>query len=76
MKLLTFRSTLLPVRLHRHMRVKMVQCAVSLLAALPSAFIHALDFFVAATGTLVLLRTWDRHERIDLRQWVRILYVD
>ena len=53
----------------------MVQCAIGLFAPLPPAFVHALDFFVTATGALVLLRARDGDERIYLRQRMRILHV-
>jgi hypothetical protein len=46
----------------------MVQCAISLLAAVPTALVHALDFFVTSSRTLVLLGTRDRDERINLRK--------
>lgn len=71
--MLTFRRPLLPVRLHRDVRIQMVERPVRLLAALPSAFVHSLDFFVAATGALVLLSAGDRDERVNLGKRVRIL---
>lgn len=61
------------VGLHRHMRIQMVQRAVSLLATLPSTFVHALDLFIATTGSLVLLSAGDWHERVDLRERMWIL---
>lgn len=70
---LTFGGTFHPVRLRMSMSVQMVQRAVSLLAALPSAFVPAFNIFIAATGTLVLHNTWG-HERVVLRQWLRELY--
>lgn len=73
MLMLTFRRPLLPVRLHRDVRIQMVECPVRLLAALPSTLVHALDFFVAAAGALVLLGTGDRDERVNLGKRVRIL---
>ena len=48
--------------LHRHVRVQVVQCAIGLFTPLPPAFVHALDFFVTATGALVLLRARDGNE--------------
>ena len=54
------------MRLHRDMSVEVVQCAVSLLATVPSALVHALDLFISATWTLVLLRAWNWDEGVDL----------
>lgn len=71
---LTFRCTLLAVRLHRNMRIQVVQCTVCLLASLPSTFVHTLNLFVATTRAFVLLGTWDRNEGVDLRKRVRILF--
>jgi hypothetical protein len=61
------------MRLHRHMRIEMIQRAIRLLAPLPPAFVHALDFFIPATRTLVLLRSGDGHKGVDLGEGVRIL---
>lgn len=63
---LTFRSALLAVGLHSNMRIEMVQSAVCLFAAIPAALVHALNLLVAASGTLVLLGTGNRDERVDL----------
>lgn len=71
---LTFWCTFLAMRLHRNMRVQMIQCTICLLASLPPAFVHAFDLFVAATRALVLLSTRNRNKRVDLRKWVRILF--
>lgn len=54
------------MRLHRDVGIQMVERAISLFAALPSALIHALDLFIAPARTLVLLRAGNRHERVDL----------
>lgn len=51
----------------------MVQCTISLLATVPTTLVHALNFFVAAPGTLVLLRAGDRHERVNGGQRVTAL---
>ena len=67
---LTFWSPFLPVRLHGHVRVQVVERSVSLLASLMPAFVHALDFFVATTGAFVLLRSRNRNEGVHLRQRV------
>ena len=64
----TFRCTLLTVRLHSNVRIEMVQRAISLLTAVPSTLIHALDFFVASSRTLVLLGARDGYKRVNLRQ--------
>ena len=48
------------------MGIQMIQCAISLLAAVPTTLVHALDFFVTSSRTLVLLGTRDRDERINL----------
>jgi len=50
-----FGSALLAVRLHRNVRIQMVQSAVSFLATIPSAFVHALNFFISPTWSLMLL---------------------
>jgi hypothetical protein len=63
----TFRSALRAVRLHRDVGVQVVQRAVGLLAAVPAALVHALDLLVASARALVLLRTGDGDERVDLR---------
>lgn len=56
------------MRLHGDMGVKMVQRAISLLAAIPTTLVHALNLFVTSARALVLLGTRDRNERVDLRQ--------
>lgn len=65
---LTLWSSLLTVRLHRDMRVQVVQGAVGLFASVPAAFVHALDFLVSPARTLVLLRAWNWDKRVDGRQ--------
>ena len=62
----TFRGTLLAVRLHGDVRIKMIQGTVSLLTAIPSTFIHALNFFVTSSRTLVLLGAGNGYERVNL----------
>ena len=52
--------------LHGDVGVQMVESTVGLLTSLIATFVHALDFFIATTGTLVLLSTGDGHEGIDL----------
>ena len=48
------------------MGIQMVESAVGLLTSLIATFVHAFDFFVATTRTLVLLSTGNGHEGIDL----------
>ena len=48
------------------MGVQVIQSAISLLAAIPAAFIHALNFLIASSRPLVLLSTRDGYERIHL----------
>ena len=52
--------------LHGDMGIQMVQSAIRLFASVPSTLVHALDFFIAATGAFVLLRARDRDERVNL----------
>jgi len=61
------------MRLHCHVSVQVVQCTISLLAAVPTTLVHALDFFIAPSGTLVLLRARNRHERVYGRERVAAL---
>jgi len=53
------------MRLHSHVSVQVVQSTISLLAAVPTTLVHALDFFVAPPGTLVLLCARNGHERVN-----------
>lgn len=66
----TFRSPLCSMRLHRDVRIQVVECTVSLLAAIPSALVHALDFLEAPAWSLMLGGAGDRDERINLLQHV------
>jgi hypothetical protein len=50
------------------MSVEMIQGTIGLFTTVPATFIHALDFYISSTGTLVLLGTWDRDEGVNLRQ--------
>ena len=43
----------------------MVKGTIGLLAAIPAALVHALNFLVAPPGTLVLLRTRNGNERVN-----------
>jgi hypothetical protein len=60
-----FWCSLRTVRLHRNVRVQVIQSTVGLFASVPSALVHALDLFVAAARSLVLLRTWNGHKRVN-----------
>ena len=55
------------------MRIQVVERAICLLAPIPPALVHSLDFFIATTWPLVLLSTRNRDEGIDLGKRVRIL---
>jgi hypothetical protein len=44
------------------MSIQMIQGAVGLFTAIPATLVHALDFFISSTNTLVLLGTCDRDE--------------
>lgn len=70
----TFWSALRAVRLHGDMRIEMVQRAICLLTPLPSTLVHALNLFIATARPLVLLRTGDRDEGVDLGKRMRILF--
>ena len=70
---LTFWGALGSMGLHGHVRVQMIECPVRFLAALPATLVHALDFFITATRTLVLLGTGNGNEGVDLRERVRTL---
>jgi hypothetical protein len=61
----TFWSALLTMRLHRDVRVQMIERAIGLLAPVPPTLVHALDLFVAPARSLMLLRAWNRYERVD-----------
>lgn len=50
-----FGSSLGAVRLHGDVRVQVVQSTIRLFTTVPAALVHALDFFVSPTWSLVLL---------------------
>jgi hypothetical protein len=54
------------VRLHRDVRVQVVQGSVRLLAAVPAALVHALNLLVASARALVLLGAGNGDEGVDL----------
>lgn len=70
----TFGRSLCAVRLHGNVRVEMIQCPICFFTSLPSTLVHAFDFLVTTTWSLVLLRTGYGHKRIDLGKRVRILF--
>lgn len=65
-----FGSALRAMRLHRNVRVQMVQGAVGLLATVPTALVHALNLFIPSAGSLVLLRARNGNERVYGGEWV------
>lgn len=56
------------MRLHRNMGIQVVECTIGFLATIPSALVHALNFFIATARTLMLLRTRNGDKGVDLRQ--------
>lgn len=52
------------MRLHRDVRIQVIESTIGLFASVPAALVHALDFFVSSTRSLVLLRAWDRDKRV------------
>ena len=72
-KLLTFGSSLGAVRLHGDVRVQVVQSAIRLFTTVPAAFVHALNFFISSTWSLVLLCARNGDKGIDGRQRVSAL---
>lgn len=73
---LTFWCSLASVRLHSHMRVQMIKCAIRLLAPLPTALVHALDLLEPSARPFMLrgARYWDKRinsvDRVVLRRHV------
>lgn len=53
----------------------MVQGTVRFLAAVPTALVHALYFFVPSSRPLLLMCTWNGDERVDGGQGVASLHV-
>lgn len=56
------------MRLHGDVSIEMVQSTVSLLAAVPSTLVHALDLLITTSGAFVLLCARNRNEGINLRK--------
>ena len=52
--------------LHGNVGIEMVQGTVRLLATIPAALVHSLNLLITPARPLVLLRTWDGHERVHL----------
>ena len=52
--------------LHGHVRVQMVQGAISFFAPIPTTFVHPLNFFISSAWSFVLLCTRYRNEGVDL----------
>ena len=48
------------------MCIQVVQCAIGLFTAIPTALVHPLNLFITVTWALVLLRTGDRDKRVNL----------
>lgn len=61
------------MRLHSHVRVQMVERPIRLFASIPPTLIHALNFFVSPSRTLVLLCAWNWDKRIHGRKRVTTL---
>ena len=57
------------MRLHCDMCIQVVQCAISLFAAIPSTFVHPFNLFVTTAGAFMLLGTGDGDERVDLYEF-------
>lgn len=56
------------MRLHRNVRIQMIESTVGFFTAVPATFIHALNFLVPPARSLVLLCARNRHKRIHGRQ--------
>ena len=56
------------MRLHRYVRIEMIQCPIRLFTSIPSALIHPLDFFISSSWSLMLLSTGDGNEAVHLRR--------
>lgn len=62
----TFRCSLRAMRLHRDVRVEMIQCTIGLFTSIPATFVHSFNFLVSSARALVLLSTGDGNKGIDL----------
>lgn len=58
----------------------MIEGTISLFAAVPAALIHPLDFFVASSRSLVLLRSRNWYKRVNLLSTIlsmnQLLHID
>jgi hypothetical protein len=54
------------MRLHSDVSVEMIQGAVCLFAAVPTALVHTLNLLITPAGTLVLLGTGYRDEGVHM----------
>lgn len=54
------------MRLHRHVGIEVIECAVRLLATVPTTFVHPLDLFITPPRSLVLLCAGNGNERVNL----------
>lgn len=59
-------STFSAMSLHGHVCIEMVECSVRLFATIPATFVHALNFFVAATRALGLRCSRNGNKRVNL----------
>lgn len=71
----TFWSSLSTVRLHCDVRIQVIEGSVSLFTPVPAALVHAFDFFVASTRSLVLLCTGDGDKGINGRERMSALCI-
>lgn len=71
----TFGSALGAMRLHRNVRVQVVECSICLLAAVPTALVHALNLLVASARALVLLSARNGNKGVDLRREKELAYL-
>lgn len=55
------------------MCIKVIQGTISLLAAVPSALVHSLDFLISSSGSLVLLGAGNGDERVNLCQMMLLI---
>lgn len=65
-----FWGSLRTVRLHRDVRIQVIEGAIRLFTTLPATLVHALNLFIAPTRSLVLLRTWNWNEGVHRRKWM------
>jgi len=61
----TFWCSFLAMRLHRDVRIQMIERSVGLLTSLPATLIHPLDLFEPSSRSLLLMCAWDRNKRVN-----------